>query len=463
MNRGSESDTYRLLIHQVDGTELLLRTEERGLSLPSVEVAKGERVAPQVRKAVKDHWGLETVCLFSASSSQVALSPARYEVLESYGLGDKPPHGCDWFPIESLSESSFLDREEFRVIRSARDRLESYASGRIPGTFGKPRWLREVFKWVDSEIAALGLRTTGQFRQLNACPTFSLLRLETNGPALWFKAVGEPNLREYPITILLAKHFPAFVPRIIANQKDWNAWLATEVEGTHLDSSSPFDRWAAVARTLADLQIASYGQTLNLIDAGSRDLRVSSLVGLVDPFLEVMAELMEQQTQVSPSPLCRSELLELGARLEAALSEFGIYGIPDTLGHLDFNPGNILISGDRCVFLDWAEASVGPPCVTFQFLLEHLRQLRVPDRFFEPGLALAYIERWRFLVDPEAMSAAIAAVPLIALFTYAVAGNSWRDAARLRHPSSAGHLRSLARRMKREADALEERKALCLC
>jgi len=58
---------------------------------------------------------------------------------------------------------------------------------------------RRVVLLVQRAIEPYGLRLSGEFRQLNASPTFALLRLETTGQALWFKAVGEPNLREFPI------------------------------------------------------------------------------------------------------------------------------------------------------------------------------------------------------------------------------------------------------------------------
>jgi len=61
----------------------------------------------------------------------------------------------------------------------------------------------------------MGVRLTGKFRQLNASPTFSLIRLETNGVALWFKATGKPNEHELAIALSLARLFPRYVPRVL--------------------------------------------------------------------------------------------------------------------------------------------------------------------------------------------------------------------------------------------------------
>jgi hypothetical protein len=451
-----ERDSYRLLIIRRNATELLLTIAGCKFSLPAVEIPRWERAAPLLTAAVKDLGDFEAHSLFTLSTERPldGVSRIRYQVMESSVPNRKSPRGWRWYwvLVSSLCDKSFADSEDYRAIRSATAELEGYASGLLHGPFGKPSWIRGVFEWVEREIAPLGLRITGRFRQLNASPTFSLIRMETNGPAIWFKAVGEPNLREYPITLTLAKLFPAFVPKIIATRSDWNAWLVTETEGTHPDESSEIATWMTVAKRLADLQLASFGQTLHLIDAGCRDARICSLLELVEPFLEVMAGLMEQQTKASPAPLSRTELRTLGAQLQDVFSHFNTSAIPHALGHLDFNAGNILVFQNQCAFLDWAEACVGHPFVTFQYLVEYLRRYRPSNTSWEPALTSAYVESWRSFVDPDEISAAVAAAPLLAVFTYAAAGGLWRNPDRLAHPDTAKHLRSLTRRTKREAD-----------
>jgi hypothetical protein len=463
MNRSLETefDTYRLLIVRRNASELVVIAGGQGFSLPSLEIPRWERIAQQITTAVKDRWGFEAHCLFTPAHPADGPSPVRYQVMESSKPNDNPSAGFHWVPVASLSETSFLDPQDHRVIRSATHELESYAHGSIAAAFARPGWLREVMEWAQTKINPLGLTLAGSFRQLNASPTFSLLRFETDGPALWFKAVGEPNVREFSITRYLERMFPAFVPRLIAARAEWNAWLTTEAEGTHPDESSGFHTWMTAATTLADLQVTSFGQTFHLIDAGCRDIRPCSLVGLVEPFLEAMAGLMEQQTKVSPAPLSRQELRTLGAQLQEALSNSKECDIPNALGHLDFNPGNILISQDRCVFLDWAEACVGPPFFTFQYLLEHRRRLHGTDFASEELLVSSYARNWECFVSPREISAALHGAPLLAAFSYSAGALAWRNPETFRRPETAGYLRSLVRRMKREADALREGSLLC--
>jgi thiamine kinase-like enzyme len=224
------------------------------------------------------------------------------------------------------------------------------------------------------------------------------------------------------------------------------------------DSSS----WKDAATALAGLQIASIGAIDDLLQAGCRDLRVGTLLELVDPFLEVIADLMHQQTKVPPAILSRQELSDLGAALKNALYRLESLGIPDTLGHSDFNPGNILVGCAHCVFIDWAEAHVSHPFLTFEYFISHLRKDYPTLAQFEDTIRSSYEQRWESVSLSGHVSESFLFSPLVAVFAYAVAGNSWRDAERLKIPQVPGYLRSLTRRMKQEADSVQRRSVECI-
>jgi hypothetical protein len=288
-----------------------------------------------------------------------------------------------------------------------------------------------------------------------------LVRFETSGPAVWFKAVGKPNLREFPITFALAKLFPQYLPPILAARPEWNGWLALEVEGTSLGETQDIRHWKPAASALAKLQIESTDRSPVLIDSGARDLRASGLLKLVRPFLDAMGQLMEKQTKVPPPVVSRSELILLGERIEEALSLSTDLGIPDALGHLDLNPGNLIVSEGQCVFLDWAEAYVGNPLFSFQYLVEHFRRMAGVDATAKSGLTSAYAEEWQSVFSPEHLADALAFAPMLAVFACAAASDAWADQSRLQDPKFAGYLRSLTRRMHHEANRMRDRSALC--
>ena len=175
-----------------------------------------------------------------------------------------------------------------------------------------------------------------------------------------------------------------------------------------------------------------------------------------------MAGVMEQQKKDLPARLSPGELRTLGAQLQDVLLHFESLGVPNLLGHLDLNPGNILVSLDQCVFLDWAEAYVGPPFLTFQYILEHLRRLCPARGGWEQILHSEYFDGWQSLVPENELREAAAATPLLAVFAYAVSWNAWANATRRAQPDVAAVLRSMTRSMKREADALALRRSTCL-
>jgi hypothetical protein len=459
----SDQETYRAIVFAPGGDELLLATATGGFLLPSVEIPRWRRIAENLTVAMKNDWGHEVVCLFSPDAVVPAGSPngRNYEVMESCGPVAKSSPRVEWVRVASLSKGDFADPADYMAVQRSLTECAEYSDGVARGPFAKLGWFRELQEWIEEAIGPLGFHLTEGFSQLNASPSFSLVRFETSGPAVWFKAVGKPNLREFPIMLALARFFPQYVPPILAARPRWNGWLALEVEGINLFETQDAQHWKTAASGLAKLQIVSTSRSGVLIASGARDLRAPALLKLVRPFLDAMGQLMGEQTKVPPPVLSKSELVLLGEQIEEALSLSSDLGIPDALGHLDLNPDNVIISEERCTFLDWAEAYVGNPSFSFQYLVEHFRRMAGVDATAESGLTSAYAREWQSLVSPESLQEALAFIPMLAVFAYAATTAAWSDQSRLQDPAVAGYLRSLTRRMHREAKRLRDRSALC--
>jgi hypothetical protein len=455
----SDHSHFRILLFRNKNGELLLEPTEKGPRLPAVGIPRHSRIAEAITAAIEHKWGLAAYCLFSIPNDSDSEIHDSCQIAEVCMANGEPPAGMKWFPVASLADAEFADRADLEAIQSLLARLDLYRRDELHHFFGKPGWLQAVTGWVEAEASGVSLRLTRQFRQLNASPTFSLIRFETNGPALWFKAVGEPNLHEYEITIGLAQLFPCSTPRVIASNREWNAWLSMEAEGEHLTETSSIGAWQNAATSLAELQIASYGNGLRLIDLGCRDVRASSLVERVKPFFDCMAELMRNQAKPTAARLTRPELHALADEIRKALEELKEAGIPNVLGHLDCNPGNILVSRTQCLFLDWAEGYVGPAFFTFQYLLEHWRRFHGTDLTAEESLRSAYLLPWQRFIPGRRFAADFQVAPLLAAFAYAVGDEAWKTAAS--RPQTSAFLHSLTRRMKREADALPEGRLAC--
>jgi len=453
--------TYRLIITRRNATEILLLPNGRDWTLPRVEVRKQQRVAEQLTAETEKVWGLETCCLFvSGSRTPGQNGEAVSAVMESVTQNGRAPAGTYWMPRAVATGRGVA--EDARAIWESLAELDSYASREKLGPFAKPGWLRELFAWVQGQVGPFGLQVTGRFRQLNASPTFSLIRLETDDGALWFKATGEPNAHELPVSLLLARLFPKHVPRILGVHPSWNGWLSAEASAVALDQVSDFSGWERVARELAELQIASIGKTTELLKEKCKDLRLAELLRRIDPFLARMAEFMAAQRKRSPAPLLQSELVSLGEGLRESFFLLQSFGLPDTVGHIDCNPGNILVSPEHCVFLDWAEGCVSNPLITFEYLREHFRRSAIHEPSAVARLTAAYLRPWTSFCSPDDLRRALAVSPLIAAFVYAISSDAWREPDSILNQELAGYFRSLTRRMYREAIRAAEGSELCL-
>jgi Phosphotransferase enzyme family len=192
-------------------------------------------------------------------------------------------------------------------------------------------------------------------------------------------------------------------------------------------------------------------------------IQTARLLVQIDPFFEVMARLMARQTTVSPSPLTADALHTLATQLKEACIFLAELDLPDTLGHMDFNPGNVISSSTGCVFLDWAEAYVGHPFYTFEYLREQLRRCHPDKKAWQSEVTSCYLDPWISFTSADVATRALEVTPLVAVLACALSNNAWQDAERLENPKLAGYFRSLARRMQREAQMWDERRQRCLC
>ncbi len=455
------TETYRLIVTRRNATELLLSPKGTVWVLPRMEVRKQQRIAEQLTAETRKTWEIESCCLLFPSDRTTGEDGGiRCALLECAKNDQKAAAGKYWMPVDVAIQCS--DVEEAAVIRDAFAELACYRSGGKPGPFAKAGWLRELFRWAYEQAAPLGLRLTGEFQQYNAGPTFSLIRLKTTDGALWFKATGEPNAHELQVTLLLARLFPDHLPRILGAHSSWNGWLSAEVEGTPLDELTECSAWERAAELLAELQIESIGNSEELLEGKCRDMRLAEVETRIDFFLARTGEFMRVQTKRSPAPLTGSELRALGEGLRDDLSLLQSFGLPDTLGHLDCNPGNLLVSPERCIFLDWAEACVTNPMITFEYLRRHLERSGVKEPAADARITAAYVRPWASLFSADELRRAIAVAPPIAVLVHAVAGDAWRNLDPRSNPTLAGYFRALTRRMYRDVlDALE-RSERCL-
>lgn len=445
-----DTDQYELVLLDSAGSQVLLRKEDGTSSLPTIRIPRFTRAAEKITSLLRTSWNISTVLLWSRRS-EGEHGPEHYAVLETIGDPEQMVPELKWCPID-VAVASVLDRHA-SLIQNCQRKARKICFGVDPEPFGRLGWMFRLRDWINVVMRPNVIRLRA-FQQFNGSESFSLVRFETDSTPVWFKAVGAPNLNEFPTTLLLCRLFPSYLPKILASDPLLNGWLMESGGEFTLSDCGEIEVWVKALRRLAELQVQSVGHTPELLRAGCHDLRLEALRSLVTPFFEVMVDLMAQQVKTSPPPLTIEEINQLARDVQESLSKIFDCCDLETLGHADFNPGNILIESERIVFIDWAEAYVGSPFLTFEYFLAHLRKSFPDIEGHEHRLRGAYITPWLSLFSEGKLHCALNLSPAVAPYVYAISSNAWRDPERLSDLRFQASLRSLARRMKREADTV---------
>lgn len=451
-----EHEIWRLIVLRSNPRELLLVEDDRGISLPCVEIGKGGRVAHELRERIRSEWNLDVFCLreLPAIEPHLGGASARCFVLEALSADADIPASARWLNVSDIATHRLADAESRNAVEAWLGQAAEVHANGVRQRIGDPGTFARIRAWVEQRLANSGVKLGSEFQQLNAGRDFSLVRFATDRGAVWFKAVGDPNVREFSLALTLADLFPPFAPPILATEPLWNAWLSPEIPGCRLSQREDLAAWRRAARDLASLQRASVGRTEAILGCKARDLRCSTLLGSMSAFFAQLAEFMLRQKTSQPAPLRRAELAELEDDVRRSLSELQAEGWPDTLGHLDLNPDNLIVLPEKTVFLDWAEASVGHPFFSLAYLLEHFR-----SRFQSDGhaqLVRAYAEGWHGETRCRNIERSIGRAMFLAIFAHAVSTDAWQKDSSLSALPFEGYYRSLARRMKTYAGRLRE-------
>jgi thiamine kinase-like enzyme len=451
-NLSNPSEAWRILIVRRDCDEILVEASGSKYTLPQVDIPAQQRIAAHINRTVERDFGLRVISLYEvAPDAPERVNGVPYHAAATIQDTHPPQAGNRWICARSLTADSFSRDGDFAALRAFRSRLDAARQDGTSGPFLKPDWFAEVTNWVKNSIRSHSSHLTGAFQQLNACATFSLIRFETGEKPVWFKAVGEPNLREYAVTLALAHACPAFVPHVLASENKWNAWLTTQAPGQSLASARGILFWETTAATLASLQIAMLNDTEVLLRAGARDLSVSALRAALDPFFEWLADAVVRSRDRYFEDLTPCDVSELRDVVRGALETFLQVSAIDSIGHMDLSPGNILCTTDRATFLDWAEAFVGAPVFSFEYLLQHFRRAFPHQQLLEERFRNAYLEPWRMVRREESVETSLSLSPLLALFAYATtvwSSATWGDA---QDPGREKYLSLLVRKLRSEA------------
>nr|WP_035351575.1 phosphotransferase [Edaphobacter aggregans] len=449
-NATLEQIEYRVVLALPNSQEVLVRYDGAVYRLPHVTIPKWARPSEELQQAIKRSWNLSVIILDFPPSPEGA---PRCVVAQVHSL-----HHSDALTtveLDQLPESEITEQQ-----RAMAQRILVGQCGER-GCFLHRGWIDEAIEWLHSE-AGKSISSTEDIRQYNASATFALVRFPMqDGSAYWLKATGAPNAHELAVTAALSKLCPEYLSPPIAVRRDWNAWLMREA-GRPLETDFGFLALEQAVVSMSELQKTTVGSTEELRAAGAVEQRVGVLRAHFSELFNYLEEAMAQQISTKVPRLERQRLSEIGLIFQDACLRMEDLGIPDAVIHGDMNRGNILFDlfdDFHCRFIDWSEAYIGNPFVSFQhLLLLNTGELRETN---DLRLKQAYRRAWLGLLDPVQIDAAFALMPLLAAASYLYGRGDWLRSSRRNDPQRQSYARSLARHMDRAAQAPELQEVLC--
>jgi Ser/Thr protein kinase RdoA (MazF antagonist) len=262
--------------------------------------------------------------------------------------------------------------------------------------------LRELLGWASRALAARGRPLTGPVRQHRTWNLAGLFRLPTARGPVWLKATPHFAADEAAVIAAFARAGRDLVPAVVAAGE-------RRVLLEHLPGE---DCWDASAETIT-------GAVRRLV-AAQAALRH-------DPVASVLPDRRTPALRDQIRALLDRDIGLDAAEREAArgllrhLPALDECGLPDTLVHGDFHPGNWRADGGPPVVLDFADAYFGSPVLdgrrTADFLPEGKR----------PIARKAWVDAWRSAMPGCDPARAMVLGEIIAPLVYAVRYQEFLD------------------------------------
>lgn len=433
--------TFRLILIESHSLRILALRSPEGALLPRESVRAGARRAQALNEAIRRRFGLCTIQLAVLPKSDETSECSVHEILWTQ------PSARDAITFEAIE--NFPEGE---ILENERNAIKGFLTGKDNGfgQFGRLGWIEDFAARMPIHLS----RSPDALRQLNQGINFCLLNFkDSSGRSFWFKAVGEPNLREYAFTHELTRLCPAFLPRIVASIPEWSGWITEEVDGRPLSNSLSVNTWKRILGSLYALQEETTRNLAPLSAAGATDSSCEHLRAGLDPFFKEMQRAMHLQTSTTVAPLSDSDLNHLRARADTAITILEDSELPDSLLHRDIGHGNVIVTPTGAVFLDWAEAGIGHPFLSAEHLLANHERLHPVCREERESLRSFYAMLWQHGSDPVRLEVTARVAPAIGALAYAI--DTWESKATKSNPEEAWPLlRAILRRTKREFETI---------
>jgi hypothetical protein len=212
--------------------------------------------------------------------------------------------------------------------------------------------------WAKRILTAHGLARVGKPVQIRSWNLSSIWSIPVAGQSVWLKVVPPFFAHESRVLAALAG---SPVPDLLGH--DGNRMLLAEVPGNDM-YDAPLRRLFEMVTLLVELQSSWIGRVERLRSMGLPNWSGSTLIAAIHDVVE----------RTSPD-LSQDELAPLGhfvGDLEKRFAALGSCGMPNTLVHGDFHPGNFRGTERELTLLDWGDSGIGHPMLDQPAFLERV-------------------------------------------------------------------------------------------
>ena len=251
-------------------------------------------------------------------------------------------------------------------------------------------WWDGFLPAIREKLDQLGLRPTGDFEQVRTWERSALLRVATGEGTVWVKAVPPMFAHEAALAGAFAARFPWHAPDVLAVDPG-RKWIVMREFGRTLDQVPDPAVWVAALGAFGRFQVNLADQVPALRAAGVPDRPIA---GLADDLASLLEELTRCPGRMLPAEVAR--LVDGLPAVRAAAGVVADLGLPDSLEHGDFWPGQVVVEGDlrtdldadddgadegrgaardraeaaRFRFIDWSDAAVTCPLLSVLFFAD---------------------------------------------------------------------------------------------
>lgn len=232
---------------------------------------------------------------------------------------------------------------------------------RLP--YAEPGGPQRDLAWTSTTLRDQGLVQTEAGQQMRTWNLSSLWRIPVEGGSVWLKCVP-PFFAHEGAVISRLQGGP--VPRLLAHEP--GRLLMLDIPGED-QYDAELHTLRTLVSTLVSLQVTWCGREEELLETGAPDWRPDPLTVAIESVVRgTWPDLVSQD---------RRTLTKFLGGLPERFAALAECGIPDSLVHGDFAPGNARGRKGKMVLLDWGDCGVGHPLLDMSAFLDRIPSERV--------------------------------------------------------------------------------------